>query len=295
MTWWCSATGQQWTWAWKAYPGVWLFVALLALLYVRASRRAAEPRPSDLQERESATRERGSPLGPSRRELFTFSSAVLAIWIALDWPIGPLGAGYLVTFHTISYILLSLIAPPLLLLGIPEEMQRRAAASRGWGPALRFLARPLVGLALFNAILLGTHVPDVVDTLMRAQLGAFAVDLGWLLGGLALWWPVMAPTPEVGRLSRPLKMVYLFAATLPPILPASFLTFSDYPLYGVYELAPRVFDFPAQSDQQVAGLTMKIIGDLPLWLAFGVVFFRWAKESKGPAPMHPSIRIPTPE
>jgi putative membrane protein len=268
MTWWCSATGQPWTWAWKAYPGVWLFVALLAILYLRAVRRPAEPR--------------------SRRAALYYFAGLLTVWLALDWPIGPLGTGYLISFHTVSYILLSLIAPPLLLAGIPSEVMLRAAQSPPAGRLLRILTRPLIALALFNAILIGTHIPDVVDGLMRSQLGAFAIDLAWFLGGIVLWWAIMAP-PSVCRLNRPMKMGYLFAATLPPILPAAFLTFADYPLYAVYELAPRAFDLPAHSDQQIAGLTMKIIGDLPLWFAFGVIFFRWARESGGSNPVHPSV------
>ena len=267
MTWWCSATGQPWTWAWKAYPGVWLFVALLAVMYARGIRRAAEPRPSDA--------------------LFYFAG-LLTVWVALDWPIGPLGTGYLISFHTVSSILLSLIAPPLLLAGIPSQVILRAAQAPRAGRLLRILAQPLIALALFNAILIGTHIPDVVDGLMRSQLGAFAIDLAWFLGGIVLWWAIMAP-PSVCRLNRPMKMGYLFAATLPPILPAAFLTFADYPLYAVYELAPRAFDLPAHSDQQIAGLTMKIIGDLPLWFAFGVIFFRWARESGGSNPVHPSV------
>ena len=31
MQFWCSASGAAWTWTWRAYPGVWLFVLLLAL------------------------------------------------------------------------------------------------------------------------------------------------------------------------------------------------------------------------------------------------------------------------
>jgi len=116
MTWWCSATGQPWTWAWKAYPGVWLFVALLAILHVRVIRRTA----------------------------LYYVAGLLTVWLALDWPIGPLGTGYLISFHTVSYILLSLIAPPLLLAGIPSEGMLRAAQSPRAGPLLRNLARPLI-------------------------------------------------------------------------------------------------------------------------------------------------------
>jgi putative membrane protein len=144
-------------------------------------------------------------------------------------------------------------------------------------------------LTLFNVILILTHIPDVVDSLMASQLGAFLVDLGWLVGGLTLWWPVMGPEPELVTMRRPMKLAYLFASTLPPIIPSAFLTFADYPLYATYELAPRVFPIlTAQQDQQVAGLLMKLVGDLPVWFAFGVIFFRWARESTTtPPPAHP--------
>jgi len=286
MRWWCSATGEPWTWVWKAYPGVWLFVMLLATGYYLACSRAAEPRSGDDPSGET-------PARPSPRQVLCFVAGLTCIWLALDWPIGPLGAGYLASVHTASDILLCLVVPPLLLLGLPRELLVRAATASRFGAVLRFVARPLIAFGVFNAILFVTHVPDVVDALMPTQWGAFAVDLGWLVGGLALWWAVMAPAPEVVRMSPPLKMAYLFAATLLPTVPAAFLTFASYPLFGVYELAPRVSEMSALSDQQVAGLMMKIIGDLPLWFAFGVVFFRWAKASEGSNPMHPSAPYPT--
>ncbi len=46
----------------------------------------------------------------------------------------------------------------------------------------------------------------------------------------------------------------------------------------------------ARADQQVAGLLMKIVGDLPVWFGFAVIFFRWSKEAERSrsAPFHPS-------
>ena len=64
-----------------------------------------------------------------------------------------------------------------------------------------------------------------------------------------------------------------------PMIPGGFLTFATTPLYGIYELAPRVGGFDAGVDQQLAGVLMKI-GNVPLlWPAIGVLFARWAKES----------------
>jgi putative membrane protein len=276
MQWWCSATGQPWSWTWRAYPGVWLFIALLGAWYWGANRRA--PRP------------------PSRTELAWFLTGLASNWIALDWPIGALGAGYLASFHTITYILLSFVAPPCLILGLSEAVVRRTLERPRWAWWLRLAARPWLAMAAFNAIVLLTHVPGVVDTLMVSQPGALLIDLAWLVGGLLLWWPVMAPSPEVVRLQRPMKMAYLFLSTLAPIIPSAFLTFADYPLYATYELAPRIFPvLTARQDQQVAGLLMKLVGDLPVWFGFGVIFFRWAREGeRTPPPIHPDAIRNTP-
>ena len=62
-----------------------------------------------------------------------------------------------------------------------------------------------------------------------------------------------------------------------PIVPAAFLTYADYPLYALYELAPRVNGIAAITDQQAAGLIMKAVADPIIWLAMAVVFFRWQR------------------
>ena len=41
MQFWCAASGAAWTWTWRAYPGVWIFIALLALLVVKWNRAGA--------------------------------------------------------------------------------------------------------------------------------------------------------------------------------------------------------------------------------------------------------------
>jgi len=220
-----------------------------------------------------------------------FLLALLSMWIALDWPVGALGAGYLASFHAISYVLLALIAPPCLILSVPESVVRPALARPYWGPVLRYAGRWWLGLSVFDGVVLLTHVPAVVDSLMVSQVGALVIDLSWVVGGVLLWWPVMAPAPEVATLNRPMKLAYLFVSTLAPIIPSAFLTFAPYPLYATYELAPRIFSrLTAQQDQQVAGLIMKIIGDLPVWAGFGVIFFRWAREGElHPPPSYPGV------
>ena len=197
-------------------------------------------------------------------------------WLALDWPLGALG-GYLAAAHTGQFILLALTAPAFLLLGLAPALRDDRRAPRRW---IRFLAQPLPAFAGFNLIMLATHVPAVVDTLMASQLGSLAIDLGWLLAGCFLWWPVTAPA-AYRRMAPPLQMGYLFIQTLPAILPAATLVFGSYPLYRLYELAPRVTDLlTPEYDHQVAGLLMKVVGDPVVWVGIAVIFFRWSNAER---------------
>ena len=255
MTWWCAATGAAWTWTWRPYPGVWLLVALLAGGYLIRRRRA---RAAD-------------PVAWPRWRLGLYLLGVLAVWIANDWPVGALGAGYLMSLHTLQYLLLAIIAPPLLLVGLP--LAPRSPDQRG-DRFLRWAARPIYPLLGFNAVLLVTHIPAVVDTLMRTQWGSLLIDLSWLVTGLWLWWPVLAPD-GIRRLSPLAQIGYLFASTIVPTASAAFLTFAEYPVYALYELAPRVNGISSGSDQQVAGLMMKLGADPFIWLAMAIIFFRW--------------------
>lgn len=267
MTWWCSATGAPWTWTWRPYPGVWLAVLALVVLYVRW-RRASE----------RVTR---APWGAWRTASFV-AGAVL-VWAALDWPIGALGAGYLVSLHELQWLLLAQITPALLLLSVPPAAWRSLAECPRWSRLLRSLAHPLLGFVVFNGVMLVTHVPALADAFMATQVGSFVTDLAWFASGFALWWPVLAP-PGVSRMSAPARIGYLFAATIVPTAPAAFLTFADYPVYRIYELAPRVGTISAHQDQQVAGLLMKALADPIMWVSMAIIFFRWsAAERKAEA------------
>lgn len=265
MTWWCAAQGAPWEWTWQPYPGAWLFIAAIVSGYWTALRRF---RPA-------------GAAGPDARRVTSFALAVVLLWIVTDWPVGPLGAGYLASVNMARYLVFALVAPPLLISGTPR-WALRGVLRPPWARRVAMLAsRPLVAFAVFNVTLLATHLPQVVDGLAGSQLGSFAVDMAWLASGVVFWWPVLAPLPELGALSYPARLVYLIMNVFIPTVPAAFLTFSDYPLYALYELAPPVGRLSAVADQQVAGLAMKIGGGFIIFATASVLFFRWhAREER---------------
>lgn len=130
-------------------------------------------------------------------------------------------------------------------------------------------------------LLIVTHSPVVVDNLRATQAGSFGMDLMWLIMGLIVWLPILSPLPEQSRYSYPSKMLYLFlAAAIVPVIPAAFLTFSTYPLYSTYELAPPVHSISTVDDQQAAGMIMKIAAIPVIWGTLLIMMMRWATASE---------------
>jgi putative membrane protein len=226
----------------------------------------------------------GDGNGPraQRREIAFFLGGVLAVWIASDWPIGALGAGYLASVHTVQFLLFTLVAPPLLLAGVPRARLERAAARPVFRRVARVVSAPPLALAIFVAVLVLTHLPPVVDTFKRSQLGSFAFDVSWLAAGVILWWPAVLPIPEIRSLTYPARIGYLALAAVTMVAPSAFLTFARFPLYATYELAPRIGLLSAANDQQVAGLIMRSAGGLIFIAAMSVLFFRWQREEAHP-------------
>jgi putative membrane protein len=254
MQWWCSAQGLAWSWTWRPYVGVWVLVALLVAGYVRLARRSG-----------------GAPA--SRR--WAFAGGVACLWVALDWPVGALAAGYLASVHMVQFLLVALVAPPLLLLSVPDAAWSRLARKRGAVGVLGWLTRPLVALGVFNAIVWLTHWPRIVDGLMASQAGSFLIDMLWILAGVFFWWPVVAKVPAREWFGYPFKVAYLVLATITNTGVFIYLTFTHLPVYATYELAPPIPWITVREDQQVAGLLMKMGGGVILWTAIAVLFGRW--------------------
>lgn len=205
--------------------------------------------------------------------------AIALVWMALDWPGGPLGAGYLASVHAAQYLVLAMLAPPLLLRGLDADRVRALLDRNGVAARIiRVATKPLVAMLAFSIVMLATHTPDAVDTLMRSQLGAFALDMAWFLTGLAFWWPVVIELPLREHFGPPIRMLYLFAGTQAHLYLSMWLLLAALPVYGIYELAPRVTGLSALEDQQVAGGLLLTIGGTYVLAVISVLFFQWFAE-----------------
>jgi cytochrome c oxidase assembly factor CtaG len=262
VQWWCSAQGVAWTWSWRPYPGIWLVALAIAGGYRAAGRRG--PNTADAR----------------RRRLIGWVGVVLA-WLSLDWPLGPLAAGYLASAHALQFLMLTMVVSPLILIGLEPGLASRPEPTGVRGRILRVATTPLVGAVIFNVIAAATHVPAVVDGFMVSQLGSFALDLSWFVAGVALWWPVVLSVPK-REFPVLFKILYLFLGTLVHSGIATVMLFAEFPIYSIYQLAPPMHGLTAMDDLQIAGGVMEVGG---LLLTFGVMtglFFTWVNRTGNP-------------
>jgi putative membrane protein len=252
--------------AWHPHPSVWLVLGGIWVAYLVAVRRHR--------------RVAGEP--PDRRRRTTlFSVGMACLWLGADWPVHDLAEGYLYSVHMAQHLLFTLVAPPLLIAGTPAWMWRDILRPRWLFLAFRFLTRPIVALILFNGLLLFTHWPELVDASVRSELAHFSLHVLLFGAAIVMWWPVMSPLVELPALTPPAQMMYLFAQSLAPTIPASFLTFGHTLLYPVYGTFPRIWGISALNDQLIAGLLMKLVGGFILWGFVATIFFRWhAREER---------------
>src|SRR5690606_2056826 len=216
MSWWCSTSSLPWEWSPRAYRGVWLVMAAIMVAYVRSRRRLTpEERAAD-----------------DPRRPIAFVLGWLVLWAASDWPIGTLGSGYLASVHMVQYLMYTLMAAPLLVIGISPFTLRRALERAHLTGAVKGLCQPVAAGRFVTRVLVATHAPVTLDPLRASQLGSFFLDALWLLGGIVLWIPICGTFDEV-RPSYPVRGVLLFlGAGVVPMIPGAFLTFADNPLYS---------------------------------------------------------------
>jgi cytochrome c oxidase assembly factor CtaG len=90
----------------------------------------------------------------------------------------------------------------------------------------------------------------------------------------------MSRVPELPALPTGLAMLYLFLVGIPMQILGALITFADEVLYPWYALAPRTWGLSPIDDQKLGGLLMWVPGNLWLFAAIGILFFKWAKESQ---------------
>ncbi len=230
-------------------------------------------------------------IGPARRKFslgppvplwrpLCFVLGLLVMLISLNGPVHDLSDSYLFSIHMAQHLLLTMVLPPLLIAGTPGwllEPALRRPIVRG---VARVLTHPLFAGAFFSVTLLVWHTVGAYDLMMRSHEVHITTHIMFMVAAVLLWWPVTSSVASLPALPPPAGMLYLFLVQLPMQLLGAILTFADNPLYLWYTTAPRTWGLSPLDDQKLGGLLMWVPGNLWIWGAMSVLFFRWARTER---------------
>jgi len=252
--------------SWNFNPIVILALLAAGVLYTRMYRRAGE-------------RSAASP--PGAGHWLPYAAGLLILAVALISPLDSIGDRWLLSAHMMQHVLLSDIAPALLVLGLrspvlPLGLSRRAlVAVAPGGRSGRVLARltsPWLAIPLWALATWVWAIPSVFDyTAQHSAVHAFE-HATLFYTGLAIWWLIIDPLPRA-RLrpngERLALLGFTRVASACVCLPLTWLSATQYSLYAS---APRAFGLSAIGDQQLAGASMCFVEFLVFGIAFAAVF-----------------------
>lgn len=209
------------------------------------------------------------------RRLLLAGTALLVL--TLNWPLGDMARVSLAA-HTVQYLVLTLAAAPLLLLGIPRWRASSRGATRRW--VERALGSAVAGAVVLGVVVWTTHTPAVLDQLEVAASGQALVRILWLLAAIWFWWPLVGPGPDRERLPYLASLGYLVLPFAFPKFPAAVWVFSDEPVYRAFVGVSHPFGWSPTADQGIAGFTLWLPGSVMVAVALYLLVRHWALEDR---------------
>lgn len=194
----------------------------------------------------------------TRRQRLQFTGALVALVVALTWPLADLATRWSLTALVLQRVTLMLAAAPLLLLGLPYDVIAWLTRPAPVDFVITRCARPLVAVVVVTVLGVGSMLPVVVRSSASSAAVRGVVDVLVLTAGLVLWLPVLSRVPGVLRVRPVVRVVYLvFQAVVPAFL--SFLyIFGRNPYYDTFLRSKQVIHLRPLNDQQLAGFVSKL-------------------------------------
>ena len=213
----------------------------------------------------------------TNRHAAFFAAGVLTLFVALASPIDHIGEKFLFSIHMIQHILLAMVAPPLMLLGVPCWMMQGILDFLRLGRPVQLVTHPIPAFIAFNTTLIAWHVPTLYEAALHDPIVHIVEHLFFIGAGFLSWYPVIDPARQHARFHPLAQIVYLFLFVIPSSALGAVFAFAQQPLYGYYAEAPRLWALTVLDDQALAGGIMWVPGWAIYFAALSIVFAQWMK------------------
>ncbi len=258
---------------WSFDPLIWL-PAIVALVLWRAGLLAVN---------------RGHPEHPvARRRTVYWVAGVLVVVFALDSGFAQYDTT-LFSMHMVQHLLLTLIAPPLLLLAGPITLLLQASSSetrRRWvlpvlhARVVRAISFPVVAWILFAAVMWGSHFSPLFDLALENDWAHRFEHALFLLSALLFWWPAVGPDPSPWKLRPPVRVLYAGLQMPQNTFLGVAVYMASAPLYHHYATTARPWGPTPLADQQLAGGIMWVGGALVFMTVVMLYVWMWMQDDE---------------
>ncbi|MGW7535144.1 cytochrome c oxidase assembly protein [Amycolatopsis sp. NPDC054798] len=198
--------------------------------------------------------------------------------------------------HMGTHMLMSMVAPVLLVLGGPVTLALRALPPAGreappgpreWllaavhSPVSRFLTNPIVALLLFVGSFYGLYFSGLFDAALNYHWAHLAMNAHFLLVGYVFYWPVIGVDPAPRRLPPVGKLGMMFGAM-------PFHAFFGVILMNMQTVIGREFYTSLKlpwvgdllTDQRLGGGIAWASGEVPVLLVLIALLVQWARQDE---------------
>jgi cytochrome c oxidase assembly factor CtaG len=224
----------------------------------------------------------------ARRRTVSWTLGVVALLVALDSGIERYDTT-LFSVHMVQHLVVTLIAPPLLLFAGPITLLLQASAPetrKRWilpllhSRIVRFFAFPVVSWLLFAAVMWASHFSPLFDLALENEW-AHRLEHALFLGtALLFWWPVVGPDPSPWRMAAPVKVLYVGLQMPQNTFLALAIYMATVPLYSHYVTTVRSWGPTPLEDQQVAGGIMWLAGDFAFLTMLILLVLAWMRQDE---------------
>jgi putative copper resistance protein D len=197
------------------------------------------------------------------------------------------------SMHMASHMLLTMLAPVLLVLGAPLTLLAAVAPADGGGPvdvlravyrsaAARVLTHPMVALALFAGSPFALYFTGLFDAAVRFHWAHTAIAVWFFFVGVLFAWVVVGVDPLPRRMPNLARLGMLLAA-MPTDTVFAAMVLTTHTVIGNGPAGDNQYQALALpwvpnllADQHAGGLIALIITEVSLMLAIVFLLLRWS-------------------
>lgn len=235
-------------------------------------------------------REAGRPVGIG--QTITFLLGMLCFVIALQSPLEPLSEHFLF-FHQIEHLLMRGLGPLLLILsmplapllqGLPKSIRHKVLVPIVRNKVIQWLyhllGHPVLAPLLFIATLVIWQIPDLHNQALADQSLHNTMHFTMILTGFFFWWLICDPRQKTSRISFGVRLIILWAVTIPNTVIGAIITLKRDQIYAAYDVLDGRLAIEIMLDQQLGGIMIWGPGGMMGLIGTAVVFYLMSRKER---------------